>query len=79
MLCLGREHLSPVVLVKSNITSLFTQEHCDVIAQAKDIVAISRLRNHSAQFPDSKNAQRNLEIAQFLNCMEHIHGDMTVL
>ena len=38
MLYLGREHLSPVVLVKSNITSFFTQERCDIIVQAKDIV-----------------------------------------
>ena len=37
MLYLGREHLSPVVLLKSNITSLFTQERCDIIVQAKDI------------------------------------------
>jgi len=37
MLYLGREHLSPVVLVKSNITSFFTQECCDIIVQAKDI------------------------------------------
>jgi len=49
---------------------IVTQEYCDVIVQATDIVqsrdcaTIVRNLEIGTQFPDSENVQRNLEMAQ---------------